>query len=500
MSGVARFAGRTHLDQMTPGLTMTKKNFIAGNWCEGSERITDVNPSDLDDIVGHFTQTDDFDLDRAIEAAHEAQGVWTNSGLEQRYTALMNTGRELMDRSAELGELLSREEGKTLAEGRGEVYRSGQFFTYYAAEVLRQMGECADSVREGVEVDTRREPMGVIAVITPWNFPMATAAWKIAPALAFGNAVIWKPSNLTPATAVALAEILSRQALPPGLFNLTMGGGYTIGDALVGSSGIDAITFTGSLNSGRRIAARAMTNLTRIQLEMGSKNALYVDEDANLDVAVECAVNGAFFGTGQRCTASSRLIVHRAVHDEFVGRMVQATLALRVGHALEAGTQIGPVVDEEQLEQNERYLEIGKSEGATLACGGERIRRVTEGNFMSPALFVGGRNDMQINRDEIFGPITCVIEAENYDHGLTLVNDTEFGLTSGIVTRSLSRSTHFKRHARTGCVMVNLPTAGTDYHVPFGGRKNSSYGSREQGTYAREFYTQVKTCYTRADT
>lgn len=479
---------------------MTKKNFIAGEWCEGCDRITDINPSDLDDVVGYFTQADESDLQRALDAARESQPVWAGTGLEQRYTILMNIGRELIDRSGELGELLSREEGKTLAEGKGEVYRSGQFFTYYAAEVLRQMGDFSDSVRVGVEVEAHREPMGVIAVITPWNFPMATAAWKIAPALAFGNAVIWKPANLTPATAVGLTEIISRQDLPPGVFNLVMGGGGTIGDALVGSSGTDAVTFTGSLNSGRRIAARAMANLTRLQLEMGSKNALYVDADANLDVAVECAVNGAFFGTGQKCTASSRLIVHQAIYDEFVDKMMQATVALRVGHALEQRTQIGPVVDESQLEQNERYLELGKSEGARLVCGGDRVKRVTEGYYMSPALFVGGDNDMRINREEIFGPITCVIEAHDYDHALALVNDTEFGLTSGIVTRSLSRASHFRRNAATGCVMVNLPTAGTDYHVPFGGRKNSSYGSREQGTYAREFYTQVKTCYTRPET
>jgi aldehyde dehydrogenase (NAD+) len=478
---------------------MTQGNYIAGSWCQGSDRIVDVNPSDLDDTVGQFAQADEEDLERAVDAAREAHAAWSETGLEQRHALLMDIGRELMDRADELGELLSREEGKTLAEGRGEVYRSGQFFTYYAAEVLRQMGEWTDSVRPGVEVEARREPMGVVAVITPWNFPIATAAWKIAPALAFGNAVIWKPSNLTPATAVGLAEIVSRQQLPAGAFNLVMGGGSTIGNALVGSSGIDAVTFTGSLDSGRRIAARAMSNLTKIQLEMGSKNALYIDDEADLNTAVDCAVNGAFFGTGQKCTASSRLIVHQAVHDEFVDKLFHATVSLRVGHALESGTQIGPVVDENQLAQNEFYLELGKSEGARLMCGGERVRRVTEGYFMSPALFVGGDNDMRINREEIFGPIACVIEAEDYDHAVRLVNDTEYGLTSGIVTRSLAKATHFKRSARTGCVMVNLPTAGTDYHVPFGGRKNSSFGSREQGTYAREFYTQVKTCYTRAD-
>ncbi len=479
---------------------MTNKNFIAGRWCGGSDQIADINPSDLDDVIGNFAQADANDLDRALDAARDAQDEWAGFGLEKRYEALLSIGRDLMDRSGELGELLSREEGKPLAEGRGEVYRSGQFFTYYAAEVLRQMGECADSVRSGVDVEVRREPMGVVAIITPWNFPIATAAWKIAPALAYGNSVIWKPSNLTPAVAVKLSEIIGRQELPAGVFNLVMGGGGTIGDLLVGSGKIDAVTFTGSLNSGRKIAARAVPNLTKIQLEMGSKNALYIDDEASVDVAVDCAINGAFFGTGQKCTASSRLIVHQAIHDEFVDRMMHATVSLRVGHALEERTQIGPVVDQAQLEQNEQYLKLGKSEGAKLVCGGDRVKRVTEGYFMAPALFIRGDNDMRINREEIFGPITCVIEADDYDHALALVNDTEFGLTSGIITRSLSKAAHFRRNAKTGCVMVNLPTAGTDYHVPFGGRKNSSYGSREQGTYAREFYTQVKTCYTRAET
>lgn len=485
---------------LTEGPSMTHKNFIAGSWCEGIERVADINPSDLGDVIGHYAQAGDSDLGNALDAAREGYRQWAKSGLEQRYDGLMAIGRELMSRADELGEQLSREEGKPKAEGMGEVYRSGQFFTYYAAQVLRQMGDCTDSVRTGVDVEARREPLGVVAVITPWNFPMATAAWKIAPALAFGNAVIWKPANLTPATAINLTEIISRQNLPGGVFNLVMGRGSSIGDALVGSERIDAVSFTGSLNSGRSIATRAVSNLTKIQLEMGSKNGLYIDEDANLDVAVECAINGAFFSTGQKCTASSRLIIHAAVHDEFVHKMKQATEELRVGHALEERTQIGPVVDEAQLEQNERYLELGQSEGAELVCGGNRVKRVTRGYFMSPALFVNGHNDMRINREEIFGPITCVIKAEDYDHGLALVNDTGYGLTSGIVTRSLSKASHFKRNAETGCVMVNLPTAGTDYHVPFGGRKDSSYGSREQGSYAAEFYTQVKTCYTRANT
>ncbi|MEM7222759.1 MAG: aldehyde dehydrogenase family protein [Pseudomonadota bacterium] len=470
-------------------------NFIAGDWAKGPDQIENRNPSDLSDLIGRFAQADGAQLDRALEAARSAQAEWGNAGLERRYKALMAIGERLMARSAELGELLSREEGKPRAEGVGEVYRSGQFFTYFAAEVLRQLGENADSVRDGIEIDVRREPVGVVAVISPWNFPMATATWKIAPALAFGNAVVWKPANLTPASAVALTEIIAEQDLPAGLFNLVMGPGRAVGQRLVESPLIDAISFTGSLDVGRGIASSAIGNLTRVQLEMGSKNALAVMDDGDLDTAVACALNGAFGGSGQKCTASARLIVHEAVHDAFVEKMVAGAKALKVDHALAEGTQIGPVASESQLNSNLDYVALAKSEGGELLCGGERLNRATEGYYMAPTLFAGTTNDMRVNREEMFAPIACVIKVGSYEEALATVNDTNFGLTSGIVTKSLARANHFRRNAKTGCVMVNLPTAGTDYHVPFGGRGDSSLGPREQGRSAVEFYTAVKTAY-----
>lgn len=471
-------------------------NFIDGQWIGSTDRIPNVSPSDTSDVLGHYAQADAAQGRAAISAATTAQPSWQASGLEHRYKVLMSIGDELIARSEELGDQLSREEGKPIAEGRGEVYRSGQFFHYFAAEVLRQMGDTADSVRPGIEVETRREPMGVVVVITPWNFPMATAAWKIAPALAFGNSVVFKPANLVPASAVALTEIISRQDLPAGTFNLVMGSGSEVGEALITSPDVDAITFTGSLQTGKHIAMAAAANLTKFQLEMGSKNALVVLDDADLDIAADCAVNGAFFGSGQKCTASSRLIVTAAVHDEFVDKVCQRMSKLKVGHALDADTQIGPVVDAGQLAQNLKYLEIGAAEGAQLVCGGE----VDDGKgfYMTPALLLNSTNDMKINRDEVFGPIACVIKVADYEEALTTLNDTEYGLTAGVVTQSLREASHFKRHAKTGCVMVNLPTAGTDYHVPFGGRKSSSYGSREQGQYAVEFYTEIKTTYIRS--
>ena len=476
-------------------MTDRKFNYIAGEWTAGESEIENRNPSDVSDVIGLFAQAGADQLETALDAARIAQADWARTGIERRYKALMAIGEELMARSAELGELLSREEGKPRAEGVGEVYRAGQFFTYYAAENLRQIGDTADSVRDGIEIDVRREPVGVVAVISPWNFPTATASWKIAPALAFGNAVIWKPANVTPASAVALTEIIAKQDLPKGLFSLVMGSGRSIGQRLVESPKVDAISFTGSVPVGKGIASAAVRNLTKVQMEMGSKNALAVMDDGDLDIAVSAALGGAFGGTGQKCTASSRLVVHERIHDAFVEKLVAGARALKVGHALEDGTQIGPAVSAEQLQGNLDYLEIANAQGGELLCGGERLERPTEGYYMAPAVIANTDNAMRVNREEMFAPIACVIKVGSYDEALATVNDTNFGLTSGIVTGSLARATHFRRNARTGCVMVNLATAGTDYHVPFGGRGDSSYGPREQGAYAAEFYTTVKTSY-----
>lgn len=475
------------------------RNYIGGQWLDGESSQDNINPSDTRDIIGNYAQAGVDQVVQAIDAARMAQIEWARSGLEQRYNALMYIGSQLMERSAELGELLSREEGKTLPEGKGEVYRAGQFFTFYGAEVLRQMGDLSESTRPGVEVLVSREPIGVVGVITPWNFPTALPSWKLAPAIAYGNGVVWKPANLTPASAVALMQIIDQSELPKGLVNMVLGSGSKVGEAMINSPDIDAITFTGSLHTGRRIAQAAAVNLTKLQMEMGSKNPLVVMDDADMDTAVACALNGSFFSMGQKCTASSRLIVTKGVHDEFVARIQKGMEALTIGHALDADSQIGPAVDDKQLAQNLSYLEIGKAEGAELICGGETLERKTPGHYMQPALFVNGDNDMRLNREEVFGPVTCVIKADDYDHALSLANETEFGLTSSIITTSLARATHFRKNSRTGCVMVNLPTSGTDYHVPFGGRKNSSFGSREQGQYAAEFYTQVKTAYIKAD-
>ena len=469
--------------------------YINGEWREGESEITNVNPSDLSDVIGQYAQASTDQVTLAVDSAKQGQKEWSKTGLEARYSVLMAIGDELMARKNELGQLLSREEGKPLAEGVGEVGRSAQFFHYYAAEVLRQIDDRAESVRPGVEVETRREPVGIVGIISPWNFPMATAVWKIAPALAFGNALIFKPANLVPASAWALTEIISRQNIPAGTFNLLMGSGSTVGETLINSPEINALSFTGSLEVGRQVARATAGNLVKCQLEMGSKNALIVAEDADLDLAVEAAFNGAYSGSGQKCTASSRLIVHEAVHDQFVEKLVARLAKAKVGPALEEGVQIGPIADAKQLESNLQWIEKAKSEGAKLVFGGEKITMSTEGYYMEPTLFIDTNNAMHINREEVFGPIACVIKVADMQEAIDMLNDTHFGLTAGIMTNSLKLANEFKAKAETGCVMVNLPTAGTDYHVPFGGRKNSSFGPREQGQYAREFYTQVKTCY-----
>jgi aldehyde dehydrogenase (NAD+) len=463
----------------------------------GASTTPDVNPSDVSDVVGEFAAGDAAQVDAAVDAALEAAPAWAATTPADRFTALETVGIELTERAAELGTQLSREEGKPKPEGIAEVLRAAWILKFFAGEALRIGGEHVRSVRPGVDVDVLREPLGVVGVITPWNFPIAIPAWKIAPALAYGNAVVFKPAGLVPASAWALAEIVSRAGLPPGTFNLVNGSGSTVGDRLIHHPKVRGVTFTGSQATGKRVALACADRFAKAQLEMGGKNPLVILDDADLDVAVECAIQGAFFQTGQRCTASSRLIVTAGIHDAFVDAMVEAMKALKVGHALEDGTQIGPVVDGSQLEQDEGYLEIGQAEGAEVAWGGERLERGTEGFFLSPALLVGTTNDMRVNREEIFGPIATVVRVADPDEALAVANDTEYGLSAGVCTTSLRHASRFRDGLQAGIVTVNLPTAGVDFHVPFGGTKGSSQGSREQGRYAVEFFTQVKTAYTR---
>ncbi len=474
---------------------MLHQNLIDGAWHEGVNVSRNINPSNTDDLVGEYAQADEAQVLQAVAAAKAAFPGWRVSTPQQRADALDKIGSEILARKDELGRLLSQEEGKTLPEGIGEAGRAGQIFKYFAQQAMAG-GDLVPSIRPGISIEVTREPLGVVGLITPWNFPIAIPAWKIAPALAYGNCVVIKPADLVPGSVWALAEIISRSGLPNGVFNLVMGRGSVVGEALIGSPDVAAISFTGSVDTGRAIGAKCFAGMKKFQLEMGGKNPLVVLDDSDLKTAVTCAVQGAYYSTGQRCTASSRLIVAKGIHDRFVTALTEELKGLVVDDALKSGTQIGPVVDQKQLDQDMRYVEIGRGEGAKLAWGGERLNRETPGFYLQPALFTETDNTMRVNREEIFGPVATVIPVAGYDEALAVANDTEFGLSAGICTTSLKHAHHFKQHSEAGMVMVNLPTAGVDYHVPFGGRKGSSYGPREQGRYAAEFYTIVKTSYT----
>ena len=474
------------------------KNYINGEWIAGKDSRSNINPSDLSDIVGNYTHADVAQTRDAIAAAKVALPGWSQTTPQQRADILEKVGIELVARKEELGALLSREEGKPLAFGIGEVLRAGQIFKFYAQEALRMEGVLLSSVRPGVEVQITREAVGVVGLICPWNFPIAIPAWKMAPALAYGNTVVFKPADLVPGSAWALVEIVSRAGLPPGVLNLVMGRGSVVGQTMLDSKDVTAISFTGSVETGGRVAMACASRGAKFQLEMGGKNPLVVMDDADINIAVAVAIDGCFYQTGQRCTASSRLVVQKNIHDKFIEKMIEAMKTLKTDNAMKAGTQVGPVVDEGQMAQDEKYIGIARADGGELVFGGERLNRETKGYYLSPALIINTTNDQRINREEVFGPVASVIRVDSYDEALAVANDTAFGLSSGICTSSLKFATDFRKKSAAGMVMINLPTAGVDYHVPFGGRKGSSMGSREQGRFAAEFYTAVKTAYTLA--
>jgi acyl-CoA reductase-like NAD-dependent aldehyde dehydrogenase len=473
------------------------KNLINGEWV-GTEGADNINPSNTDEVVGVYARASVEDTKNAIAAAKAAFPAWSRSGILQRWEILSKAAHEIFARKQELGELLSREEGKTLPEGIGEVTRAGQIFEFFAGEALRLVGETVPSVRPGIGVEITREPVGVVGIIAPWNFPIAIPTWKIAPAICYGNTVVFKPADLVPGCSWAIVDILHRAGLPAGVVNLVMGKGSVVGQTILDSPDVDAVTFTGSASTGKRVAEASVKVGRKFQLEMGGKNPTVVLDDADLKVAVETVTQSAFFSTGQRCTASSRIIVTEGIHDRFVAALTERVKSLKVGDALKQGVEIGPVVDPGQLKQDTDYIEIGKKEGAKLVAGGELLKLETPGYYLQPALFTEATNQMRISREEIFGPVAAVIRVKDYEEALATANDTEFGLSSGIVTTSLKYATHYKRNAQAGMVMVNVPTAGVDFHVPFGGTKGSSYGPKEQGKYAAEFFTQVKIAYTAA--
>ncbi len=469
------------------------------HWINGEKVSADrpgqgLNPSDTREVVARTPDGGVAEVDQAVAAARAAFESWSEASPEVRSDVLDRAGTLVMERREQLGRLLSREEGKTLPEGIGETVRAGRILKYFAGEALRLHGQNLASTRPGVEIQTYRQAVGVVGLITPWNFPIAIPAWKMAPALAFGNTVVIKPAGLTPATAEALVAILHEAGVPKGVVNMIIGRGG-VGQAIVDHVDVDAVSFTGSQSVGAGVAAGAVKRQARVQLEMGGKNPLIVLDDADLDRAVAIALDGSFFGTGQRCTASSRLIVQDGIHDKFVAALSEKLKALKVGPALDPTSQMGPAVSEAQMETSYRYIDIAKSEGGRIAVGGERLTLETPGWYVQPTLIADTAPDMKINNEEVFGPVASTIRVNSYEDALAVANGVEFGLSAGIVTSSLKHARDFQRRAKAGMTMVNLPTAGVDYHVPFGGTKKSSYGAREQGFAAQEFFTQTKTSY-----
>jgi aldehyde dehydrogenase (NAD+) len=475
--------------------TSTLGHFIGGEWTGADGALESRNPSNTDEIVARFPNGGAADVDQAVAAARAAFPAWANASPEVRADVLDKVAALIFARANELGELLAREEGKTRAEGIGETLRAARIFRYFAGEALRRHGQTLESTRPGLDVATYREALGVVGLITPWNFPIAIPAWKAAPALAFGNTVVLKPANITPAIAAALTAIIAEAGAPAGVFNLVLGRG-DVGRAIVDHKDVAAVSFTGSQAVGAQVGQAAMARQARVQMEMGGKNPLVILADADLDKAVAIAADGGFFQTGQRCTASSRVIVEDAIHDRFVEALAERARALKVGPALAEGTQVGPASSEAQLEQNVRYVGIATDEGGRLAAGGGAASADTPGYFMQPTVIADTAPDMRINREEVFGPVVSTVRAKNYEDALEIANRGDFGLSAGIVSNSAKHIRDFRRNVRAGMVMVNLPTAGVDYHVPFGGTRGSSYGPREQGFAAVEFYTQIKTVYT----
>ena len=473
--------------------TVRGRLLIDGRWRDSERWEPNRNPSDLGDVIGHYAWASVAQAEEALAAARRALKGWSRSNPQLRSDLLRKAANALYDRTDALATLMAREEGKTIKDARGEVIRAAQIFHYYSGESVRRHGGFFPSLRDGINIIVDYEPIGVVSLITPWNFPLATPAWKIAAALAYGNTVVFKPSEVTPGCSVALTEILIEAGVPSGVFNLVMGSGAELSDALI--AGANGVSFTGATPIGRSVLERAARTMTKVQLELGGKSPLVVLDDASLDQAVQVAFDGAFPQTGQRCTASSRLIVTRGIHDAFVEQLTQKAMAVRVGHALEPSTEIGPVATEAQLAKDLRFVAEAKKEGADLLCGGERLQRPTEGYYFAPALFAKTTNDMRINREEVFGPVAAIIRVDDLDEAIAVARDADYALSSAICTTSLTAAEKFRRESSAGMVVINAPTSGAEYHVPFAGRAPSGYGAPEQGTATADFFTDVKTTY-----
>ena len=492
-----------HGEERDRALTESKmtvfKNYINGEWVDSKswKTFANINPANTDETVGLFQASNADDVADACAAAAGAQDEWEALPATRRGEYLFKAAEIVEARLAQIGEEMTREEGKTLPEAIGETKRAINIFRYFGGEGSRQFTYQVPSERENVLCYTIRKPLGTVALITPWNFPIAIPAWKIAPALVAGNTIVIKPASLSPLSSYRLIESLHEAGVPRGVINYVTGSGGVVGDALTSNSAIRAVSFTGSTSVGNALYKKVSERKIRVQLEMGGKNPTIVLDDADLDYAADTLINGAFFSTGQKCTACSRAIIERSIYEPLVEKLVEKTRRLKIGNGLESGVQIGPAVDADQLKTDLDYIEIAQKEGAELLCGGKRLTGpgYDQGYFVEPTIFGNVRSEMRIAQEEVFGPVLGLIVAENLDDAVRIANDVRFGLSASIVSKDLTRVHQFINRIEAGLITVNLPTAGVEYQLPFGGTKESSYGMREQGPQALDFYSESRTVY-----
>jgi len=472
-------------------------NYINGEWVTSSKTFESRNPANTDEVIGVFSKATAADMEAAAKAAEAALPGWASMPAPTRGNILYKAADILEKKFDQLGAEMTREEGKTLPEAKGEVRRAINIFRYFAGEGSRLDGVMVPSERERVHVFAIRKPIGVVGLVTPWNFPIAIPAWKMAPALICGNTIIVKPASVAPLSAWRLVEALHEAGAPKGVVNFVAGSGGELGAALVNAKPVKAISFTGSNEIGQWIHQEASKRRLRIQLEMGGKNPTIVLADADLKMAVENVVNAAFFSTGQKCTATSRAIVEDAIYDRFVAAVVERTKSLKVGDGMKPGIEIGPCVDEGQMNTVLKYIEIGRKESGEPKCGGKRLtgEGFDKGYFVEPTVFADVKPEHTIAREEIFGPVLAVMRAKDFDDAMRIANDTPFGLSSSIQTSSLSKMFDYVYRAEAGLLTINLPSAGVEYQLPFGGTKDSSFGPKEQGPAALDFYSDFKTVY-----
>jgi aldehyde dehydrogenase (NAD+) len=474
-------------------------NYIAGQWVESKTGKTfpNTNPANTMEIVGHFQASGAEDMLAACEAAAKAQSAWSATNVPRRGEYLFKAAELLESRHAKISEEMTREEGKTLPEAKGEVKRAINILRYFGGEGARSFTYQIPSERDNVFCYTMRKPLGTVALITPWNFPSAIPAWKLAPALVAGNTVVLKPASLAPLSAYRIVEALHEVGIPAGVLNYVTGAGGAVGNTLVEHPAVRAVSFTGSCGVGNALYEKVTRRKVRVQLEMGGKNPTVILKDADLDFAADVLVNGAFFSTGQKCTACSRAIIEKSIYEPLLEKLLSKTRKLKVGNGLEPGIDIGPAVDAAQLETDLKYIDIARNEGALLLCGGNRLtgRNYDLGYFVEPTIFTGVTPEMRIAQEEVFGPVLGLMVASDFEDAMRLANGVKFGLSASIVSRDLTRVHQFINGIEAGLITVNLPTAGVEYQLPFGGTKESSFGMREQGPAALDFYTETRTVY-----